>query len=91
VDADDLRSLAGVMMYGGDDTRRALARRVSADDGSDLWRVLVATVRSDEPGRLRARCLEVLGFLAAHADHERAALILAALLAPLDGTGQGPA
>ena len=91
MDADDLRSLAGVMMYGGDDTRRALARRVSADDGSDLWRVLVATVRSDEPGQLRARCLEALGFLAVHADDERANLILAALLAPRDGGGQGPA
>jgi len=67
-------------MYGGAETRQALARRLAADDHGDLWRLLVGTVRSDEPWLLRARCLEVLGFVAASADSERAGLILAELL-----------
>ena len=80
VDADDVRSLSRILLYGGPDTRRALARRLALEDREEMWQLLVATVHSDEPGLLRARCLEVLGLVAGSADPDRAARILAALL-----------
>jgi hypothetical protein len=82
VDADDVRSLSRILQYGGPDTRRALARRLAAEDREELWRLLVATAHSEEPWLLRARCLEVLGLVAGSVGPERAALILSALLDP---------
>jgi hypothetical protein len=67
-------------MYGGPETRRALARRLAAEEREDTWRLLVDAVRSDEPWLLRARCLEVRGLVAGMADPRRAERILAALL-----------
>jgi hypothetical protein len=90
MDADDVRSLGRVLMYGGAETRRALARRLAADDQRDLWRLLVGTVRSEGPWLLRARCLEVLGHVVANADAERAGLILSELLAPPSDRAGGP-
>ena len=82
VDAEDLRSLSRILLYGGAGTRRALARRLAAEDSQELWRLLVSTVRSDEPWLLRARCLEVIGIVAGSADPRRTAAILEALLEP---------
>jgi hypothetical protein len=82
VDAEDLRSLSRILLYGGPGTRRALARRLAGEDGQELWRLLVSTVRSDEPWLLRARCLEVIGLVAGSADPQRAAAILEALREP---------
>jgi hypothetical protein len=80
VDAEDVRSLSRVLMYGGPETRRALARRLAAEDREDIWHLLVDTARSDEPWLLRARCLEVLGLVAGSGDPGRAERILVALL-----------
>ena len=91
MDTEDVRSLARILLYGGPDTRRSLARRIAADDHEELWRLLVATVRSDEPWLLRARCLEVLGLVTGSADPLRAADILSALLEPPASRGSaGP-
>jgi hypothetical protein len=80
VDADDVRSLARVLLYGGPDTRRALARRIAAEERDDLWELLVATAQSEEAWLLRARCVEVLGLVASNGDADRANRILGALL-----------
>src|SRR5439155_9477603 len=72
VDADDVRSLSRILLYGGPDTRRSLARRLAAEDREELWRLLVATVHSDEPWLLRAICLEVLCLVSGTVDLERA-------------------
>ena len=69
-----------MLMYGGPETRRALARRLATEDREDIWHLLVDTVRSDESWLLRARCLEVLGLVAGRGDPGRAERILAALV-----------
>jgi hypothetical protein len=80
METEDLRSLARVLIYGTPQTRRALADRLATEGRDDLWPLLVATVRSDEPWLLRARCLEVLGVVAGSARPEIAATILTGLL-----------
>lgn len=68
MDADDLRSLSRVLIFGTDATRRALAQRMAVEPNPDFARVLVETVRSSEPDELRDRCLEVLGIMAGAGD-----------------------
>ena len=80
MNAEDLRSLARVLLYGTPDTRRALARRLSRNGARELWPLLVETVRSNEPWLLRARCLEVLGLVVGTADPDTATAILSSLL-----------
>ncbi|HEX9375126.1 MAG TPA: hypothetical protein VGB19_02645 [Actinomycetota bacterium] len=82
MDADDLRSLSRVLVYGTAVTRRALARRLASDPASDMPGVLLSTVRSDEPKIVRDRCLEVLTIMAA-AGNESASGVLEELGAPV--------
>lgn len=76
-----------MLMYGTPETRRALADRLASEGREDLWPLLVETVRSDESWLLRARCLEVLGVVAASSRPEVAATILKGLL---NGASAGP-
>ena len=66
MDSDDLRSLSRVLVSGTPATRRALAERMAADPdpNPDLPRMLMATVRSDEPAEVRERSLEILEIMA---------------------------
>jgi hypothetical protein len=77
----DPLSLSRLLLYGSEETRRSLADGLPASDLA----MLTATVRSNEPWLLRARCLEVLGMAAAAGDESTAATILAGLL-----DGEGP-
>jgi hypothetical protein len=77
--ADPL-SLSRLLMYGSATTRRSLADALREAGGADDWAMLAATVRSDEPWLLRARCLEVLGIAAAGADQPTAEAIFGVLL-----------
>jgi len=90
MESEDLRSLSRVLMYGTAQTRRALADRLATEGRDDLWPLLVATVRSDEPWLLRARCLEVLGVVAGSASPEVAATILSGLLNGTTGRASRP-
>ena len=78
MDADDLRSLSRVLIFGTPATRRALAMRMAADPGSDLPHVLMETVRSPEPQpeELRERCLEVLGVMAEQGHRAASAMLV---------------
>jgi len=77
---DDLVSLMGRLLWGTATTRQQLAEQL-AQSGSKAGRVMLAeTVRSAEPWRLRARCLEVLGLAAGQAQREVAEEILGHLL-----------
>jgi hypothetical protein len=75
----DPLSLSRLLLYGSEATRRSLADGLAASGGADVA-MLAATVRSNEPWLLRARCLEVLGMAAAAGDESTAATILAGLL-----------
>jgi hypothetical protein len=76
--ADPL-SLSRLLMYGSAATRRSIADGLLVSGKADDWAMLAATVRSNEPLLLRARCLEVLGMAAAAGDEPTAGTILAAL------------
>jgi hypothetical protein len=91
MNGEDLRSLARVLMYGTVETRRALAERLITEHRTELWQLLVETVRSDEPWLLRARCLEVLGLVAGNAEPETAGTILAGLLSCAESRAVQPA
>lgn len=67
--------LARLLLYGSPATRHQIAARLLANGNHELIDMLVATVRSTEGIELRARCLEVLGLIAA-ADSEQGAHIL---------------
>jgi hypothetical protein len=79
----DPRALARLFLYGSARTRQWLAEQLLADGNRDTWRLLAATVRSDEPWRLRSRCLEALGLIAGSADEPTATEVLSILLGPL--------
>lgn len=81
MDAADPRTLARLLVYGQPETRRVLAQRLLGEDDGEWWALLMSTVRSQEPWRLRARCLEVLGLAAGSADEQTAERILGELLA----------
>ncbi|MBI3967143.1 MAG: hypothetical protein HY329_16030 [Chloroflexi bacterium] len=76
---EDVQSLARLLLFGTAHTRRTTAERLLQSD-DDRWRLLAGTVRSDEPWLLRARCLEVLGLMAAQADRATAEAILCAIV-----------
>src|SRR4029078_9493758 len=60
----DVRGLAPVLFHATPERRRGVAMRLLEAGDPAWWRLLAATVRSDDDWRLRARCLEVLGLAA---------------------------
>jgi hypothetical protein len=80
----DARGLSRLLLHATPESRRAVALRLLEAADPAWWRLLAATVRSDDDWRLRARCLEVLGLAAGEADRGTAAEITAALTAPVD-------
>lgn len=74
--SEELQGLMRVLLYGGPESRRVAAERLAGLADPEHWSVLANTVRSAEPWQLRARCLEVLGLVAASADRETAEAIL---------------
>ena len=83
----DARTLSAVLMHGSSDARFRLAEGLASDDA--VVSTLTTTVRSDESWLLRARCLEVLGLVAALAGEPRAKQILQALTAEGTPTTEG--
>jgi hypothetical protein len=79
----DPKVLARLFLYGSATTRQRLAEQLLADGNRETWRLLAATVRFDEPWRLRSRCLEALGLIAGSADEPTAKEVLNILLGPL--------
>ena len=75
----DARTLSAVLMHGSSNARFRLAEGLASDDS--VVSTLTTTVRSDESWLLRARCLEVLGLVAALGGEARAKEILKALTA----------
>ena len=76
---DDVQTLARLLLYATAESRRRLAERLLDERNEEAWALLAATVRSREDPALRARCLEVLGLVAAAAEARDAELILSAL------------
>lgn len=76
----DPRSLSRLLLYGSPQTRRALAAHLREPDAHHDRSLLLSTACSNEPWRLRARCLEVLGLAAGDGDEATARAILDGLL-----------
>ena len=74
-------------MHGSSNARFRLAEGLASDDA--VVSTLTTTVRSDESWLLRARCLEVLGLVAALGGEARAKEILQALIADGASTTKG--
>jgi len=82
----DALSLSRVLVYGGPDSRQAVAERMLETEDAEGWKMLAATVLSHEPWLLRVRCLEVLGLAAGSAERATAEIILDLLC----GSGDTP-
>ena len=76
-----------VLLFGRAETRRRLIQDAIAGADQDIWNVLVETVRSRGPWKVRARCLEALGVAAGSSDQALAEYILHALSSPERGEG----
>ena len=77
---DDVQTLVHLLLYGTADSRRRLAERLLDERNTEIWSLLATTARSQGDPLLRARCLEVLGLVAAAAGRQQAELILSVLL-----------
>jgi hypothetical protein len=73
---EGVQGLARSLAYGGPETRRRVADRLLQEDSEEQLTLLINTVRSKGYWRLRIRCLEVLGMVAASADRRQAETIL---------------
>lgn len=91
MDRNELRSVAGMLLYGGPASVERIVHELVARNDRRIWDVLVETVRSDEEVPIRIRCLEVLARSASLGGHETAEVILAALdeADPVEGDGEG--
>ena len=76
---DDLQTVASLLLYATFESRRRLAQRLLIEKDAEVWALLATTARSREDAVLRARCLEVLGLVAAAAKGHEAEFILSAL------------
>lgn len=72
-------TLAAVLLYGSEASRRALAARLLEDRDHSVLTLLAETAASDDSWLLRSRCLEVLGAVVAHAPQPTAQQVLQAL------------
>ena len=77
-----------MLIHGSGEARLRLAEGLAASD-DEVVSTLATTVRSDEYWLLRARCLEVLGLVAALGGEPRAKEILQALTADGTSTTEG--
>lgn len=75
----ELEAVANLLLFGGPEARRHMAEDLAIRQDRSIWRLLLATVDSAEPWRLRARSLEMLGLVAGCAKQEMAEEILRAL------------
>lgn len=80
MDDQKVQTLARLLLYGTPASRRRLAMRLGGDGEGDALALLVATARSGDRWRLRARALEALGLVAGSAEQGLAERILAGLL-----------
>ena len=76
---DDVQTLVRLLLYASAESRRRLAGRLLDEKHEEAWALLATTIRSREDPVLRARCLEVLGLVAAAGEPQDAALILSSL------------
>ena len=76
---DDVQTLVRLLLYATAASRRRLAERLLNEKNGEVWALLATTVRSRGDPVLRARCLEVLGLVAAAAEAHEVELILSAL------------
>jgi hypothetical protein len=76
---DRLRSVTGLLLYGDPVSTARVAQELVAVGDSTMWKLLSATINSDDELRVRVRCLEVLAIAAGLADERIARDILAAL------------
>lgn len=72
-------AVVNVLLYGTPAARHHLAGELAGRDDRTMLHLLIATVGSAEPWRLRARCLEVVGMIAGTADRDTAEEILGSL------------
>jgi len=79
MDRNELRSAAGLLLYGDTGSVDRIAHELVARNDRRIWDVLVETIRSDEELPVRIRCLEVLARSASHGDDPTAKAVLAAL------------
>ena len=75
------QSIASLLLYGSEDSRLSWARALVSTPDRPLLDVLADTALSSEHWLLRARCLEVLGLVAANAPRPLAENILDRLAA----------
>jgi hypothetical protein len=79
MDRNELRSVAGLLLYGDSSSVDRIAHELVANDDRRTWGVLVETIHSDEELPVRVRCLEVLARAASLGGDLTAEAVLAAL------------